>query len=163
MRLDAFESYVKGVTAATAEQQIQGFQDALRLSPNYPPAALQLGKAYYREAEYEQAFAWLSRILPANPHSGEANFYLGLAAYYQGDFPRAEAAFDAVAQRLPLPEIYNNLGVVLDHSRPQARRGELSEGRRRRSQQSRLSLQPGTWSFIATATAPAPPGNFARA
>ncbi|MGB7586100.1 MAG: tetratricopeptide repeat protein [Terriglobales bacterium] len=115
VRLDAFESYVKGVTAATAEQQIQGFQDALRLSPNYPQAALQLGKAYYRAAEYEQAVAWLSRILPANPHSGEANFYLGLAAYYQGDFPRAEAAFDAVAQRLPLPEMYNNLGVVLDH------------------------------------------------
>ncbi|MGO9127267.1 MAG: tetratricopeptide repeat protein [Terriglobales bacterium] len=115
VRLDAFESYVKGMTAATNEQQIQRFHEALRLSPEYPAATLQLGKAYYREAKYESAAAWLSRVPSANPHSGEANFYLGLAAYYQGDFPRAESAFDSVAQRLPLAEIYNNLGVVLDH------------------------------------------------
>lgn len=115
VRLDAFESYVKGVTAATNEQQIQSFHEALRLSPEYPAASLHLGEAYYRESKYEQAGVWLSRVPPANPYSGEARFYLGLAAYYQGDFPRAESAFEAIAQRLPLPEIYNNLGVVLDH------------------------------------------------
>jgi len=113
--LDAFESYIKGVVAATTEQQIQHLREALRLSPEYPQAVFQLGKAYYREAKYEQAAACLSRIPTTNLHSGEANFYLGLAAYYQGDFPRAESAFDAVAQRLPLAEIYNNLGVVLGH------------------------------------------------
>jgi Flp pilus assembly protein TadD len=58
---------------------------------------------------------WLSHIPPANPHSGEANFYLGLAAYHQEDYSSAESAFNAVAQHLPLAEIYNNLGVVLDH------------------------------------------------
>ncbi|MGH9498462.1 MAG: tetratricopeptide repeat protein [Terriglobales bacterium] len=115
MRLDAFENYVKGTTAATSEQQIQYFREALRLNPEYPTAALQLGKAYYRAGKYEPAIAYLSGIPPANPHSGEGDFYLGLAAYDQGDFARAESAFDAVAQRLPLPEIYNNLGVVLDH------------------------------------------------
>ena len=115
VRLDAFENYVKGVTAPNNEQQIQSFREALRLSPEYPSAALQLGKAYYHGAKYDQAVVWLSRIPSANPHFGEANFYLGLAAYHQGDFPRAESAFNAVAQRLPLAEIYNNLGVVLDH------------------------------------------------
>lgn len=115
LRLDAFESYVKGMTATTTEQQIQRFREAVRLNPEYPEAVLQLGKTYYREAKYEPAIGWLSRVPTGNPHSGEAAFYLGLAAYNQGDFARAEAAFDAVAQRLPLPEIYNNLGVVLDH------------------------------------------------
>jgi tetratricopeptide (TPR) repeat protein/TolB-like protein len=115
VRLDAFENYIKGVTATTSEQQIQYFREALRLSSEYPTAALQLGKAYYRESKYEPATAWLARVPSTNPHSGEANFYLGLAAYYQGDFSRAESAFDAVAQWLPLPEIYNNLGVALDH------------------------------------------------
>jgi Flp pilus assembly protein TadD/TolB-like protein len=115
LRLDAFESYVKGVIAAAGDDQIQYFREALRLSPEFPLATLQLGKAYYREATYEQAAASLSRIPAANPHSGEANFYLGLAAYNHGDFPHAESAFAEVAQRLPLPEIYNNLGVVLDH------------------------------------------------
>jgi tetratricopeptide (TPR) repeat protein len=114
VRLDAFECYVKGVTAAD-EQQIQLLHEALRINPEYAAASLRLGEAYYRQAKYGQAVTWLSRVPPANPHSGEANFYLGLAAYYQEDYPRAEAAFNAVAQRLPLPEIYNNLGVVLDH------------------------------------------------
>ncbi len=44
--------------------------------------------------------------------SREANFYLGLAAYHQADYQRAESAFGFVAARLPLAEVYNNLGVV---------------------------------------------------
>ena len=42
----------------------------------------------------------------------EANFYLGLAAYSHGDFAKSESAFQFVAARLPLAEVYNNLGVV---------------------------------------------------
>ncbi len=55
IRLDAFENYVRGVTAPTAEEQIQHFREAVRLNPAYPEALLQLGKAYYRERQYEQA------------------------------------------------------------------------------------------------------------
>ena len=112
IRLDAFENYVRGVTAPTAEKQIQHFREAVRLNPAYPEALLQLGKAYYRGREYEPAISWLGRIPEDNPLAREANFYLGLAAYYKGDFPRAESAFHFVAARFPLAEIYNNLGVV---------------------------------------------------
>jgi Tfp pilus assembly protein PilF len=42
----------------------------------------------------------------------EANFYLGLATYAHGDFAKSETAFQFVAARLPLAEVYNNLGVV---------------------------------------------------
>jgi tetratricopeptide (TPR) repeat protein len=112
IRLDAFENYIRGVTAQTAEEQIQHFGEAVRLNPAYPEALLQLGKAYYRGREYEQAVSSLARIPENNRLAREANFYLGLAAYYQGDFPRAEAAFRFVAARLPLTEVYNNLGVV---------------------------------------------------
>ena len=112
IRLDAFENYVRGVTAPTAEEQIQHFHEAVRLNPAYPEALLQLGKAYYRGRQYEQAVSSLARIPEDDPLAREANFYLGLAAYYQEDFPRAESAFHFVAVRLPLAEVYNNLGVV---------------------------------------------------
>jgi Flp pilus assembly protein TadD/TolB-like protein len=112
IRLDAFENYVRGVTAPTTEKQIQHFREAVRLSPAYPEALLQLGKAHYREREYEQAISSLARVPEDNPHAREANFYLGLAAYYRGDFIRAESAFAFVASRFPLAEVYNNLGVV---------------------------------------------------
>jgi Tfp pilus assembly protein PilF len=42
----------------------------------------------------------------------ESKFYLGLAAYAQGDFAKSENAFAFVAARVPLAEVYNNLGVV---------------------------------------------------
>ena len=49
----------------------------------------------------------------------EANFYLGLAAYAHGDFAKSESAFQFVAARLPLAEVYNNLGVVAVAPRPE--------------------------------------------
>jgi len=116
IRLDAFENYIRGVTAPTAQEQLQHFREAVRLDPAYPEALLQLGKAYYRGRQYEQAVSSLARVPENDPFAREANFYLGLAAYDQGDFPRAESAFRFVAARLPLAEVYNNLGVVTSHA-----------------------------------------------
>jgi Flp pilus assembly protein TadD/TolB-like protein len=116
LRLDAFENYVRGVTAPKADEQIQRFREAIRLNPNYPEALLQLGKAYYRSRQYEPAIATLARVPENHPLAREANFYLGLAAYYHGDFQRAESAFHFVAALMPLAEVYNNLGVVSSHA-----------------------------------------------
>jgi tetratricopeptide (TPR) repeat protein len=113
VRFDAFENYVKGVTAPAAEERVRYLRDAVRLSPTYSPALLRLGKGYYHEHQYDQAISWLARVAENDPDSSEANFYLGLAAYNQGDFPRSEAAFTHVLTRLPLSEVYNNLGVVV--------------------------------------------------
>jgi Flp pilus assembly protein TadD/TolB-like protein len=115
VRLDAFENYIKGVIAPTAEERIQHLREAVRLSPAYSQALLRLGETYYQERQYEQAAPWLSRIPPDDSAALEAHFYLGLAAYYQGEFPLAESAFSFVAEQLPLSEVYNNLGVVGDH------------------------------------------------
>jgi tetratricopeptide (TPR) repeat protein len=115
LRLDAFENYVRGVTAASADEQIQHYREALRLNPTYSAALLQLGKAYYEGRQYAQAISTLSRMPGDDALARETNFYLGLAAYYQGDFQRADSAFHFVAARLPLAEVYNNLGAVNSH------------------------------------------------
>ncbi len=112
IRLDAFENYIRGIIAPTAEEQIGHFREAVRLDPAYCEALLQLGKTYYGERQYGQAATWLARFPQDSPLAGEANFYLGLAAYSEGNFSRAESAFAFVAARLPLAEVYNNLGVV---------------------------------------------------
>lgn len=120
VRLDAFENYIRGVTAATNPEQIRYFREAARLSPSYTDALLQLGKAYYRDRQYAESAAWLSRVPENDARAGEASFYLGLAAYSEGNFARSESAFNAVATRLPLSEVYNNLGVAVDHRDPKA-------------------------------------------
>ncbi|MCU1298150.1 MAG: Tetratricopeptide repeat protein [Acidobacteriaceae bacterium] len=112
IRLDAFENLVRGVMSSTPQEQIRHFREAARLNPSYWEAVLRLGESYYRDRQYDQAESWLARIPVSNIHAQEANFYLGLAAYFKADYGRAESAFTFMASKLPFGEIYNNLGVV---------------------------------------------------
>jgi len=112
IRLDALENYVRGVIATDAAEKIRRFKEAVRLNPNYSVAVLQLGKTYFEQRDFASAISWFSKIPISDKHAAEANFFLGLSAYYSGNFDRAAEAFDFVAARFPLTEVYNNLGVV---------------------------------------------------
>jgi len=118
VRLDALENYIRGMLATTAEEKVQHYREAVRLNPDYANAWLELGKTYYLQRAYEPAIAALGQVQPSSAVAREANFYLGLAAYAHGDFAKSDSAFQFVAARLPLAEVYNNLGVVA------ARRGQ---------------------------------------
>jgi len=112
IRLDALENYVRGMIAVDKAERIKRFKEAVRLNPNYSVAMLQLGKTYFEDRDYPSAISWFSKIPLSDKHANEANFFLGLAAYYAGNMDRAAEAFRFVATRLPLTEVYNNLGVV---------------------------------------------------
>jgi len=112
IRLDAFENYIRGVTSAVRPEKIQRFREAVRLSPEYGAAIFQLGKTYFSARDYDNAAQWLSKVPHNDPASREANFYEGLSWYYLSQFAKAEDAFSFVVSRLPLTEVYNNLGVV---------------------------------------------------
>jgi tetratricopeptide (TPR) repeat protein len=116
--LDAMKSYVAGVLAPNGEEKVSDFREAARLNPAFPRAWLELGKALYAQHSYEAASAALLQVLDSSALSLEAHFYLGLSAYSRGDLAKSESAFQFVADRLPLAEVYNNLGVVA------ARRGQ---------------------------------------
>ena len=121
IRLDAFENYVRGVVTTTREEKIQRFREAVRLNPRYTQAMVQLGRTYYTNHEYESAASWFARVPSADSLSGEANFYRGLSCYYIGDYDCAESAFKFIESNFPLPEVVNNLGVVM------GRRGKRAE------------------------------------
>ncbi len=112
VRLDSFENYVRGMVATTRQEKIRRFREAVRFNPQYTLAMFQLGKTYYANREYESAASWLSRIPQTDPKAGEAYFLLGLAYYNQGQFERAEDAFRVTISKLPLTEVYNNLGAA---------------------------------------------------
>jgi tetratricopeptide (TPR) repeat protein len=116
-RLDAFEAYMRGLVANSRQEKIARFREAARLNPAYTQAIFQLGKTYYEEREYASAASWLERIPSSDPLAREANFYLGICDYYIGQYEKAQSAFDFVASRLPLTEVYNNLGVVAGRRR----------------------------------------------
>lgn len=114
-RLDALENHVRGVLATTTDEKIKYFKEATRLNPADADAWLELGKTYFGQRSYDMAIAALAQVPASASPAREANFYLGLASYYRGDYSRAEAAFEFVAERVPLAEVYNNLGVVDAH------------------------------------------------
>src|SRR3954464_1494926 len=120
VRLDAFENYVRGVTATSKQEKISRLREAVRLNPSYGQALLQLGKAQYDSRDYAEAAKTLDRVNRSDPAGLEANFYLGLASFYANDLDTAENAFAYVGSRLPLAEIINNRGVAV------SRRGKRS-------------------------------------
>jgi tetratricopeptide (TPR) repeat protein len=118
LRLDALENYIKGITATDTVQRLKYLKEAVRLAPTHVPSALALGKTYFDHRDYEQASTWLARVPKTDEAASEANFFLGLCAFNQANYAAAEDAFRFTAQRLPLIEVFNNLGVVM------ARRGK---------------------------------------
>jgi tetratricopeptide (TPR) repeat protein len=114
VRLDAVESYVRGLLAVSAEQRHRFFTQAARLDEHYSQPCFQLGRISWERKDYKVASGWFQRVTRADSHYFEAQFFLGLCRYYNGDFAGAEQAFQTVAAEVPLNEVFNNLGAAQD-------------------------------------------------
>ncbi len=112
VRIDAVESYIRGLLAPNEEQQHRFFTQAARLDEGYSQPCYQLGKIYWQKKDHRVAAGWLERVRPSDSHYLEAQFYLGLSKYNLGDFADAEQRFSTVAASVPLNEVWNNLGAA---------------------------------------------------
>jgi tetratricopeptide (TPR) repeat protein len=112
VRVDAVESYIRGLLAAAPEQKHRYFTQAARLDERYSQPAYQLGRFYWQTEDYRVAAGWLERVSPGNSHYRESQFLLGLCRYYLGAYAEAEAFFEGVARTVPLNEVWNNLGAA---------------------------------------------------
>ena len=112
VRIDAIESYTRGLLAPTPEQRHRFFTQAARLDEHYSQPCFQLGKAAWAAKDYQVAATWLVRVDRTDPHYMEAQFLLGLCRYYSGDFAGAQQSFQLVAGSVPLNEVFNDLGAA---------------------------------------------------
>jgi len=112
VRVDAIESYVRGLLAVNPEQKNRLFTQAARLDDHYSQPCFQLGKIYWGKKDYSTAARWLERVRKSDSRYLEAQFFLGLSRYYTGDFTGAVTAFQIVAAQVPLNEVYNDLGAA---------------------------------------------------
>ena len=116
VRLDALESYIRGLLAANPDQQHRFFMQAARLDAAYSQPCFQLGKSYWGKKDYRVAAGWLGRVHQSDPHYLEAQFFLGLSTYQMGDYTAAAKCFETVAASVPLNEVYNDLGAAQTRS-----------------------------------------------
>ncbi|MBI4443768.1 MAG: tetratricopeptide repeat protein [Acidobacteria bacterium] len=120
-RLDAFENYVRGLLEKERGEQIRFYRTAQRLDPLFTKPAFALGMLYFHDKDFATTILWLSKLRPGDPEYLEANYFLGLAHLYLEQYERAASAFRVVARRLPIDEVYNNLGIALARQeRPEA-------------------------------------------
>lgn len=109
--VSAFESYVRGLLAPNRDQQRRYFLQAARLDSNYSLPAFRLAQLYYEDQDYPTAARWFSRIAADDNLGLDARFYLALCQFYAGDFPHAVETLAPLAERLPVKQVLNNLGV----------------------------------------------------
>jgi tetratricopeptide (TPR) repeat protein/TolB-like protein len=113
LRLDAFEQYIRGITEPDQAERLRHLQQAVKLSPEFGAAWMELGRQDYNGQQYEQAASAFAKVAGDDSDALEAGFYRGLSLLFSGDYPRAEQAFGGVARILPLAEVLNNQGVAI--------------------------------------------------
>ena len=112
VRVDAIESYIRGLLAVSLDDKHRLFTQAVRLESRYSQPCFELGRFYLQKSEYTLASAWFQKVSTDDVHYREATFMLGLCRYKTGDFAGAQAAFQMVSAMVPLNEVYNNLGAA---------------------------------------------------
>jgi tetratricopeptide (TPR) repeat protein len=112
IRLDAFEQYIRGITETDQAQRLADLEKAVKLSPEFSPTWMALGREAYNGQQYEQAADAFAKVDKNSPDGLEAGYYRGLSLLFSGDYKKAEQAFAGVARILPLAEVVNNEGVA---------------------------------------------------
>jgi tetratricopeptide (TPR) repeat protein len=113
VRLDAMESYIRGLIATNADQRGKLFSQAARLDDHFSQPQFQLGRMAFEKKDYRTAATYLPRVTRGDSHYRESLFLLGICLYYQGNFDAAADRFRTVAAEIPLDEVLNNLGATL--------------------------------------------------
>jgi tetratricopeptide (TPR) repeat protein len=112
IRVEAIESYIRGLLALSPEQKYGLFSQAVRLAPDYSQSCYQLGMLEYAKKQYTAAADWLQKVTKVDVHYRQALFFSGICRFRVNDYAGAQAAFEQVARDVPLNEVYNNLGAA---------------------------------------------------
>jgi tetratricopeptide (TPR) repeat protein len=111
-RLDAEESYTRGLLSTDKDQRQKWFLLAANLDSSFIGPAYELGRLYLDRKDYRQSIRWFLRVPATDTRYPEARFYMGLSAYGAGDFASAANYFREVSKIMPLNEVYNNLAAA---------------------------------------------------
>ncbi|HLG15539.1 MAG TPA: tetratricopeptide repeat protein [Blastocatellia bacterium] len=113
----AFENFIKGILTRERDASIGFLERAIKeysdkINRPYIAAIFELGRVRYEAGEYAEAIKQLSVIDERDPRYDEAQFYIGVAQDAEGQTEKAIAPQQKLATRLPLYEVYNNIGVL---------------------------------------------------
>lgn len=112
VRLDAEESYIRGLLASTPELKEKNYLQAARLEPRDWRPAFELGKILMARKSYREAATWLERVLPSDAAYPEAAFRLGISKFHAGDMQASQGILEELSRTVPLSGVFNNVGAA---------------------------------------------------
>ena len=112
VRLDAFESYIRGILSTDSKTRIHFLQQSDRLDPRDHRAAFELGRYYFDQDSFADSAKWLQKLDSGDSDFAQSLFMLGIDEYFLGHDASAEKALQRLVAMVPLGEVLNNLGVV---------------------------------------------------
>jgi tetratricopeptide (TPR) repeat protein len=113
IRLDSYEQYIRGITEPDQVERLKHLQASVKLSPDFSPAWMALGREQYSGQQFEQAADAFAHVDKNSIDGLEAGYYRGLSLLFSGEYAKAEKAFADVAKVLALAEVINNQGVAV--------------------------------------------------
>jgi tetratricopeptide (TPR) repeat protein/nucleotide-binding universal stress UspA family protein len=115
--IGAFENFIKGTLTRDRDARI-GFLDRAikeyseKTKNRYTPAIFEMGRLHFEAGDYKEALEQLLLIDEKDPRYDETQFYIGVAQNALGQTDKSLATLQKLAPRLPLYEVYNNIGVL---------------------------------------------------
>ncbi|HEX8089153.1 MAG TPA: tetratricopeptide repeat protein [Blastocatellia bacterium] len=115
--IGAFENFIKGTLTRDRDARI-GFLDRAikeyseKTKSKYIPAIFEMGRIHFEAGDYKEALEQLALIEEKDPRYDETQFYIGVAQNALGQTDKSLATLQKLAPRLPLYEVYNNIGVL---------------------------------------------------
>jgi protein O-mannosyl-transferase len=89
------------------DDAIMAYEKVLRLNPDYPGAAFNLGNAYFMVKQYEKAISLYEKTITNNPQAHQAFFNIGETYFTMGNYTQALSWFEKIAKvKKQLPQLY---------------------------------------------------------
>src|SRR6185369_9257724 len=116
--IGAFENFIKGTLTRDRDARVSFLERSIKeysdkTKTPYVAAIFELGRIRFEAGEHKEALEQLALVDDKNPRYDEAQFYIGVADDALGHTDQSLAALKKLAARLPLFEVYNNIGVLL--------------------------------------------------
>jgi len=116
--IGAFENFIKGTLTRDREARVGFLERAIKeftekTKGQYVPALFELGRVHLEAGDFKEAAQELALVPEKDPRFDEARFYIGIAEDALGQTEKALDTNQKLAARLPLFEVYNNIGVLM--------------------------------------------------
>jgi len=127
LRLDAFEHYIRGLSASEDDAKLRELREAVRLEPAWPDPYFELGETYFSRRDCTSALSFFSHVPAGHARFSEAEFATGVCRLQMNQPERAEEVFAGLQKSLStkpngdlqggasvadVPEILNNLAIA---------------------------------------------------